>query len=172
MGVRAQLAPRRMALAYAVSDLSLKDVAAWASAMELAEISGPGATVINGPGKKAVQCLSGVRRRTATRAALMLNLSPVRLRWRESVSLGRFQNCNLLEMGNFRRHGVEDESQVLAVETGAISRFNAQWAERHIMSENCRLPYGPVVCPGSRATTRPEPSSRHQPPMALRFGCS
>lgn len=82
----------RLALAYAVSDLSLKDVAAWASAMELAEITGPGlfyrlreaeawlehvlaqvlaeqlpqaiggwpvrvvdATVINGPGKKAVQ---------------------------------------------------------------------------------------------------------------------
>ena len=82
----------RMALAYAVSDLSLKDVAAWASAMELAEISGPGlfyrlreseawlehvlaqvlaeqlpqavggwpvrvvdATVIHGPGQKAVQ---------------------------------------------------------------------------------------------------------------------
>jgi hypothetical protein len=32
----------RMALAYAVSDLSLKDVAAWAGAMNLAEISGPG----------------------------------------------------------------------------------------------------------------------------------
>src|SRR5487761_1543324 len=32
----------RMALAYAVSDLSLKDVAAWASAMGLADISGPG----------------------------------------------------------------------------------------------------------------------------------
>ena len=32
----------RMALAYAVSDLSLKDVAAWASSLELAEISGPG----------------------------------------------------------------------------------------------------------------------------------
>ncbi len=32
----------RMALAYAVSDLSLKDVAAWASSMELAEITGPG----------------------------------------------------------------------------------------------------------------------------------
>lgn len=82
----------RMALAYAVSDLSLKDVAAWASAMDLAQITGPGlfyrlreaetwlervlaqvlgeqlpqgvggwplrvvdATVINGPGKKAVQ---------------------------------------------------------------------------------------------------------------------
>jgi hypothetical protein len=25
------------------------------------------------------------------------------------VSLGRFQNCNLLKMENFRRHGVEDE---------------------------------------------------------------
>ena len=32
----------RMALAYAVSDLSLKDVAAWAGAMNLAEITGPG----------------------------------------------------------------------------------------------------------------------------------
>lgn len=32
----------RMALAYAVSDLSLKDVAAWAGALEVAEISGPG----------------------------------------------------------------------------------------------------------------------------------
>jgi hypothetical protein len=32
----------RMALAYAVSDLSLKDVAAWARAMELAGITGPG----------------------------------------------------------------------------------------------------------------------------------
>lgn len=82
----------RMALAYALSDLSLKDVAAWASAMDLAAITGPGlfyrlreaetwlacvlaqllgeqlpqavggwpvrvvdATVINGPGDKAVQ---------------------------------------------------------------------------------------------------------------------
>lgn len=32
----------RMAMAYAVSDLSLKDVAAWASALELAAITGPG----------------------------------------------------------------------------------------------------------------------------------
>jgi hypothetical protein len=32
----------RMALAYAVSDLSLKDVAAWASSLELATITGPG----------------------------------------------------------------------------------------------------------------------------------
>ena len=39
----------------------------------------------------------------------MLTLSSVRLRWRESVSLGRFENCNLLEMDNFRQHGVEDE---------------------------------------------------------------
>ena len=32
----------RMALAYAVSDLSLKDVAAWASALRVAQITGPG----------------------------------------------------------------------------------------------------------------------------------
>jgi hypothetical protein len=32
----------RMALAYAVSDLSLKDVAAWASALQVAQITGPG----------------------------------------------------------------------------------------------------------------------------------
>lgn len=32
----------RLALAYAVSDLSLKDVAAWAHAMEVAKITGPG----------------------------------------------------------------------------------------------------------------------------------
>jgi hypothetical protein len=32
----------RMALAYGVSDLSLKDVAAWASTLEVAEITGPG----------------------------------------------------------------------------------------------------------------------------------
>jgi hypothetical protein len=82
----------RLALAYAVTDLSLKDVAAWASALQVAQITGPGlfyrlreaerwlervlaqvlgeqvasaaggfrlcvvdATVINGPGQKAVQ---------------------------------------------------------------------------------------------------------------------
>jgi len=82
----------RMALAYGLSDLSLKDVAAWASSLQVAEITGPGlfyrlreaegwleqvlaetlaeavapetaawrvrvvdATVINGPGDKAVQ---------------------------------------------------------------------------------------------------------------------
>src|ERR1019366_2163167 len=46
------------------------------------------------------------------RAAPMLNLLPVRLRRRESVSLGRFQNCNQPGMNNFRRHGVEDESTI------------------------------------------------------------
>src|ERR1035437_3142135 len=50
-----------------------------------------------------------MRCRPATRATPMLNSSSIRLRRRESVSLGRFQNCNLLEMDHFRRHGVEDE---------------------------------------------------------------
>ena len=39
----------------------------------------------------------------------MLNLPLVWRRWRESVSLGRFQNCNPLKMDNFRNHAVEDE---------------------------------------------------------------
>ncbi len=39
----------------------------------------------------------------------MLNPSAVRCGWRESVSLGHFQNCNLLKMDHFRNHGVEDE---------------------------------------------------------------
>jgi hypothetical protein len=93
----------RMALAYAVSDLSLKDVAAWASALDVAQITGPGlfyrlreaeswlehvlgrvlaeqvpqaaggwplrvvdATVINGPGKKAVQWRAHVQIDPAT----------------------------------------------------------------------------------------------------------
>jgi len=43
------------------------------------------------------------------RATPMPNLTSVRLRWRESVSLGRFQNRNLPGMNNFRQHGVEDE---------------------------------------------------------------
>src|ERR1035438_1537296 len=45
----------------------------------------------------------------------MLTLPSVRLRWRESVSLGRFQNCNQPRMNNFRRHGVEDEFECLLI---------------------------------------------------------
>jgi hypothetical protein len=93
----------RVVLAYAISDLSLKDVAAWASALQLAEISGPGlfyrlrqaeqwleqvlgqilsdqvpqavggfclrvvdATVLNGPGQKAVQWRAHVSINPAT----------------------------------------------------------------------------------------------------------
>ena len=95
----------RMALAYGVSDLSLKDVAAWATTLKVAEISGPGlfyrlresgtwletvlagtlaagvalpaaawpvrvvdATVINGPGDKAVQWRAHVWLNPATGA--------------------------------------------------------------------------------------------------------
>src|ERR1035437_6448870 len=41
----------------------------------------------------------------------MLNLHPVRLKWRESVSLRRFQNRNPLETDHFHHHAVEDESR-------------------------------------------------------------
>ena len=44
----------------------------------------------------------------------MLNLRPVRLGWRESVSLRRFQNYNLLELPYFHRYGVEDECESAA----------------------------------------------------------
>jgi len=41
----------------------------------------------------------------------MLSPPSVRHRGRESVSLGGFQNFNLLKMGHFRKYGVEDESE-------------------------------------------------------------
>jgi hypothetical protein len=75
--------------------------------MEVA-ISGKGLRFSRPDFRSGGQGLSSLRRRPATRAALMLNLLPVRLRWRESVSLHRFQNRNLLKMDHFRWHGVED----------------------------------------------------------------
>jgi hypothetical protein len=41
----------------------------------------------------------------------MLNLRPGRLKWGESVSLRRFQNCNPLETDHFHHHAVEDEPE-------------------------------------------------------------
>jgi hypothetical protein len=58
--------------------------------MEVA-ISGKG-YVFRGQTTGVAGKVSSLRRRLATGAALMLNLLPVRLKWRESVSLGRFQN--------------------------------------------------------------------------------
>src|SRR5665811_1877086 len=57
----------------------------------------------------------------------MLNLPSVRLRWRESVSLGRFQNCNQPGMNNFRRHGVEDEFE--------RRKFGATPGELHVLAQ-------------------------------------
>src|ERR1035437_10333627 len=69
-----------------------------------------------------------MRCRPATRATPMLNSSSIRLRRRESVSLGRFQNCNLLEMDHFSRHGVEDdlggENESPFLRCGWVSRCN------------------------------------------------
>src|ERR1017187_1803546 len=69
--------------------------------------------------RRGGQGVSSLRRRLATGATRLLNLPSVRLRWRESVSLGRFQNCNQPGMNNFRRHGVEDESSVLGFRQNA-----------------------------------------------------
>src|SRR5450756_476267 len=57
----------------------------------------------------------------------MLNAFSVRLRRRESVSLGRFQNCNLLEMDHFRRHGVEDESGLPGLRSKSTTLISVQW---------------------------------------------
>ena len=77
--------------------------------MEMAvAISGKGYVFrgqISGVAGKAFQAC-GVALPPALRSA------SVRLRWRESVSLGRFQNCNQPGMNNFRRQGVEDELRI------------------------------------------------------------
>ena len=102
----------RIVLAYAIADLSLKDLAAWASALQLATITGPGlfyrlrqsedwlegvlasllkeqapqaaggfqvrvvdATVINGPGRKAVQWRAHVSISAATGAIRAVELT-------------------------------------------------------------------------------------------------
>ena len=51
------------------------------------------------------------------------------------MSLGRFQNCNLLEMDNFRRHGVEDEYGV-PMNTPALQifRFQTGWLWHRALS--------------------------------------
>src|ERR1035438_4766624 len=51
----------RLALAYAVSDLSLKDVAAWASALDVAQITGPGLFYRLAVGEFAGLFVRGVR---------------------------------------------------------------------------------------------------------------
>jgi len=56
----------------------------------------------------------------------MLNFQPVRLRWRENVSLRRFQNRNLLEMDHFRWHGVKDQSRFTRGVLIALNDVSAQ----------------------------------------------
>jgi predicted RNase H-like HicB family nuclease len=71
----------------------------------------------------------------------MLNLSPIRFRWRESVSLGRFQNCNLLKPDNFRHHGVEDESEQVAFrKSGVEERINWSDEDGAFVAEVPELP--------------------------------
>src|ERR1035437_6346454 len=72
-----------------------------------------------------------MRCRPATRATPMLNSSSIRLRRRESVSLGHFQNCNLLEMDHFRRHGVEDELGIPTV----LDRFVQQAVQQVLQKQ-------------------------------------
>jgi hypothetical protein len=70
----------------------------------------------------------------------MLNLRPARLGWRESVSLRRFQNYNLLKMHCFRRHGVEDQPEAARdIPPGEQIRVVVMWSGR----QRFEAAYGP-----------------------------
>ena len=77
------------------------------------------------------QGLSSLRCSPAAGAALVLNPASVRRRWRENVSLRRFNNRNLLKQWNFRLHGVDDELEgtacwnAMAAATPTVSPPNA-----------------------------------------------
>lgn len=43
------------------------------------------------------------------------------------MSPGRFQNCNLLEMDNFRHHGVEDKPKIMKRPFGATVWREGTW---------------------------------------------
>ncbi|MHB1795340.1 MAG: IS1634 family transposase, partial [Acidobacteriaceae bacterium] len=68
------------------------------------------------------QGLSSLRCRPAAGAALVPNLTSVRRRRRENVSLRRFKNRNLLKQWNFLHHAVEDEFQTIWQEQCAATR--------------------------------------------------
>jgi uncharacterized damage-inducible protein DinB len=79
-------------------------------------------------------------------------LRPARLGWRESVSLRRFQNYNLLKMHCFRRHGVEDQLEYDPVGTVAFYR------ERHrVESATTQRVFSAL--PSSNLSYTPHPNS-------------
>lgn len=104
----------RMALAYAVSDLSLKDVAAWASSLGIAEISGPGLFYRVREAESWLQCVlarvldeeipgsrrTGVRIR-AVDATVINGPRPDGTQWRAHVTTdpatGRFNSVEITD---------------------------------------------------------------------------
>jgi len=75
-------------------------------------------------------------------------------RWRESVSLGRFQNCNPMKMDDFLHHGVEDEPNSASA---AIAIFGASAAQRRSTSTEPRSPF---PSPGPSAASAPRCPAR------------
>jgi hypothetical protein len=73
----------------------------------------------------------------------MLNLRPVRLRWRESVSLHRFQNRNLLKLDHFRWHGVEDQPEsnqiIEPVHTGLVGWRYPKYLRLELPEFDCEI---------------------------------
>jgi hypothetical protein len=96
----------------------------------------------------------------------MLNLRPVRLRWRESVSLHRFQNRNLLKLDHFRWHGVEDQLEAVRTVVEAVKGFKDdeqqrifRWAAEKL---GLKSPFGASTHP--TATTPAAPVAAAAPP--------
>lgn len=144
----------RMALAYAVSDLSLKDVAAWASALNLAEITGPGLFYRL---REAEDWLAHVLAQTLSAQALAPSMQwplrvvdatvingpgPVAVQWRAHVlvdpATGGFRAVELTgsEGGEkFSRHGVQAGEVILGDRAYATARgvHAVREAEAHVL---------------------------------------
>ena len=196
----------RMALAYAVSDLSLKDVAAWASALEVAQITGPGlfyrlreaegwlehvlgrvlaeqvpqaaggwpirivdASVINGPGKKAVQWRAHVQIDPATGGFRAVELTDDS--GGEKLGRHHFQAGEVV-LGDRAYATARGVHAVRQAEAHVIARFNPgnlrtyDGHQQRIISPRRR----PKSRPWGRLNMRSKYQYPQQPRKAIRFG--
>lgn len=138
----------RMALAYAVSDLSLKDVAAWAHALGVAEITGPGLfyrlreaeawleRVLAQTLQGQVQAETGGRRRLrVVDATVITGPGATGTEWRAHVLLdpgsGGFRSVELTNAHGgeeYGRHRIEPDEVILGDRAYATAR--GLWAVR------------------------------------------
>ena len=172
--VRDAEALMRMALAYAVSDLSLKDVAAWAQTLGVAEITGPGLfyrlreaeawleRVLAQTLQSQVQAESGRRRRLrVVDATVITGPGATGTQWRAHVLLdaerGGFRSVELTDARGgeeYGRHPIEPGEVVLGDRAYATAR--GLWAVRSAGGEVvARMnPHSIRVCDADRKPLR------------------